>query len=86
VDAKFNIHGSLEREQCGGAILGKVRPEKVKRIAHELVRRYPDKFTSNFEENKKIIVSYVNTPSVKLRNRIAGYVTRLVSLSEQENQ
>ncbi len=62
--------------------LGNVRPEKVKRIARELVKRFPDKFTTNFEENKKILSSIALIPSTRLRNSIAGYITRLVSISQ----
>ena len=65
--------------------MGNVRPEKVKRIARELLRRYPDKFTSDFEENKKLLESLVTTPSKRLRNTIAGYLTRLVVLSHSSN-
>ncbi len=64
--------------------MGNVRPERVKRIANELLRRYPDKFTCSFEENKNVIMSLADIPSVKLRNRIAGYITRLVSISKQK--
>ena len=63
--------------------MGKVRTEKVKRIAHELIRRHPTKFTINFDENKKIVISLANIPSSKLRNRIVGYITRLMTLSQQ---
>jgi len=62
--------------------LGKVRPERVKRIARELVRRYPDKFTTDFEDNKKLVESLVKVSSIKLRNRIAGYVTRLSAITQ----
>ena len=62
--------------------LGNVRSEKVKRIAKELLRRYPDKFTADFEENKKLVASLVSTPSKSLRNTIAGYITSLVVLSQ----
>ena len=62
--------------------LGKVRPERVKKIARELVRRYPDKFTTNFEDNKKLVKSFTNISSAKLRNRIAGYVTRLAIITQ----
>lgn len=65
--------------------MGNVRSEKVKRVARELIKRYPDKFTTNFEENKKILSSLVFVPSVKLRNSIAGYVTRLVAMSQQQS-
>lgn len=62
--------------------MGKVRPEQVKKIARELVSRFPDRFTADFEENKKIVETLIETSSSKLRNRIAGYVTRLVSTSK----
>jgi small subunit ribosomal protein S17e len=58
--------------------LGNVRPENVKRIARELVQRFPERFTTSFEDNKKLVEEYTNLSSTKLRNRIAGYVTRLV--------
>jgi small subunit ribosomal protein S17e len=61
-----------------GEELGKVRPQRVKRIAKELVRRHPDKFTTNFEDNKKLIETLIETSSIKLRNRIAGYITSLI--------
>ena len=62
--------------------MGKVRPERVKRIARELLRRYPDKFTADFESNKKLLDSLTKISSIKLRNRIAGYVTRLVAIAQ----
>ena len=72
--------------------LGNVRTEKVKRIARELVRRYPNRFTADYEENKRVLMALVNLPSKKLRHMIAGYVTSLVAASmvnkpsEEESQ
>jgi small subunit ribosomal protein S17e len=57
--------------------LGKVRTETVKRAARELIERFPEKFTSEYEANKAAVNEVLNAPSKKLRNRIAGYVTRL---------
>ena len=34
-----------------------MRPEHVKNAARELVELYPDKFTTDFQTNKKIIES-----------------------------
>lgn len=64
--------------------MGNVRSEKVKRIARELFRRDPSRFTADFEENKKLVESLVSIPSKRLRNTIAGYVTRLAVLSRSE--
>jgi small subunit ribosomal protein S17e len=57
--------------------LGKVRTETVKRAARELIERFPGKFTNEYEANKAAVNEVLNAPSKKLRNRIAGYVTRL---------
>jgi len=62
--------------------LGKVRPERVKKIARELLKRYPDKFTPDFENNKKLLGSLSKISSTRLRNRIAGYITRLVAITK----
>ena len=62
--------------------MGKVRPEKVKKIAKELLKRYPDKFTLDFESNKKALAALLTASTTKLRNRIAGYVTRLVAIAK----
>ena len=57
--------------------LGKVRIETVKRISRELIRRYPDRFSGEFESDKAAVNDLVITQSKRLRNRIAGYITRL---------
>ncbi|MHA1595996.1 MAG: 30S ribosomal protein S17e [Candidatus Baldrarchaeia archaeon] len=58
--------------------MGKIRPAYIKRLARELVRRYPDVFTTDFETNKRLVEKYANVPSKKVRNRVAGYIVRLV--------
>ncbi len=62
--------------------MGKVRPEKVKKIARELVKLHTDQFTTDFEKNKKALDSMATIYSSKLRNLIAGYITRLVVISK----
>jgi small subunit ribosomal protein S17e len=57
--------------------LGKVRTDTIKRISRELVRRFPDRFAGEWEADKENVNQLVTTQSKRLRNRIAGYVTRL---------
>ena len=57
--------------------MGKVRTETVKRAARELVERFPERFGNDFVSNKAAVNEVLNAPSKRLRNRIAGYVTRL---------
>ena len=62
--------------------MGNVRPEKVKKVARELFEKHPTMFTTDFEQNKKLLATMMSTPSKSLRNMIIGYVTRLVILSQ----
>ena len=64
--------------------MGKVRPDHVKRLAQELVERFPDKFTTDFESNKKLVDAFTNISSTKLRNRVAGYITRIQNQKKQD--
>ena len=57
--------------------MGKVRTDTIKRISRELLRRFPDRFTGEWEADKENVNQLVTTQSKRLRNRIAGYVTRL---------
>ena len=57
--------------------MGKVRQDNIKKIARELLRRYPEKFTADFGTNKKIVKSLTVDGSPKIKNKIAGYVTSL---------
>lgn len=70
-----------------GAIgLGSVRTEQVKRTAKELVKRFPDKFTRDFENNKHMVNSLVTGGTPKVRNQIAGYITRFLAAEAAEQE
>jgi small subunit ribosomal protein S17e len=59
--------------------LGKVRTEYIKRIAKELIRRFPNKFSSNFDENKRAVTMLLQGTTARVRNQIAGYITHVYS-------
>ncbi len=65
-----------------GAYVGKVRPAYIKRAAMALVEKYPDKFTSDFEHNKRVVGELLKTTK-RVRNRVAGYITRLIKRRER---
>jgi len=64
--------------------MGRVKTTLVKRSAEEFLERYPDRFKNKFEENKKRLNEVGDIESKKLRNLIAGYLTRLVILREKK--
>jgi len=64
--------------------LGKVKTEHIKRLAKELMSRFPDKFSTNFDENKRAVDALTQGATTKVRNQIAGYITRTISLTQAE--
>lgn len=55
--------------------MGNIRPTYIKRVAIELVERFPEKFTGDFDHNKKMVDELADVQGKSMRNRIAGYVT-----------
>ncbi len=66
----------------GGITLGKVKTEQIKRTGKELMTRFPSKFTSNFDENKIAVNTLTQGTTTRVRNKVAGYITRTVALSQ----
>ena len=58
--------------------MGRVRSTFVKTSASDIYKLGKEEFTTSFEENKKIVEKYAQIPSKRLRNTVAGYITRLV--------
>lgn len=56
--------------------MGSVRTEQIKRLAKELIRRFPDRFSNNFEDNKRMVDTLIQGATTKVRNQVAGYITR----------
>lgn len=56
--------------------MGNIRPTYIKRVAIELIKKYDDKFTNDFQHNKTMVAELTDVESITMRNRIAGYITR----------
>jgi ribosomal protein S17E len=50
------------------------------------MRRYPEKFSRNFEENKRMVGTLISGGTLKIRNQIAGYITRSMSAVMEETE
>jgi len=62
--------------------LGKVKTEQIKRVGKELMDRFPDKFTANFDENKRLVDTLTQGTTTRVRNQIAGYITSTISSAQ----
>ena len=64
--------------------MGKVRTVLIKNISKELISKYPDVFTTEFETNKRLLDKYLEVDSKHLRNRISGYIVNLLKIENRE--
>jgi small subunit ribosomal protein S17e len=48
------------------------------------MKEHKDEFKESFDENKKIVEKYTTVSNKKLRNKIAGYATKLTKKKEEE--
>jgi len=65
--------------------VGKVKTEHIKRLGKELMERFPDKFSRDFNANKHTVDALTEGATTKVRNQVAGYITRTISLSQGDS-
>lgn len=63
--------------------MGRIKTTLTKRNALKLYGLHKQSFKKNFEENKKLVEQFIDVPSKKLRNIIAGYITRLAKKDKE---
>ena len=63
--------------------MGRIKTALIKRITFELYKRFKDKFANNYNENKKLVEQLADVKSKKIRNVIAGYITKLKKNKEE---
>ncbi|MFW9829043.1 MAG: 30S ribosomal protein S17e [Candidatus Thorarchaeota archaeon] len=64
--------------------MGKVRTVIIKNVSKELISKYPNVFTTDFEKNKRLLDKYLEIDSKHLRNRISGYIVNLLKIKYKE--
>jgi small subunit ribosomal protein S17e len=65
--------------------LGKVKTEQIKHLGKELMARFPNKFTTNFDDNKRLVDELTRGTTTRVRNKVAGYITRTISLAQADS-
>ncbi|MDO8556264.1 MAG: 30S ribosomal protein S17e [Nanoarchaeota archaeon] len=57
--------------------MGRIRSTAVKRVGKKLFETNRDKLMKDFDQNKQSVAELVEYKSKKLRNVLAGYMTKL---------
>ena len=57
--------------------MGRIKTKLIKALTFRLLDTHGDSFTTDFNQNKRIMGELTDVESKKLRNTVAGYLTRL---------
>jgi len=58
--------------------MGSVKPSYIKNFAIDLLNKYQSSFGTDFEQNKLKVSEYTDIKNKTIRNRVAGYITRVL--------
>jgi len=72
--------------RSGEYSLGSIRQGYIKNSARILIQDYPDEFTADFETNKRLVEQYTDGTAKAVRNRLAGYLVRLVRMEQAKEE
>ena len=65
--------------------MGRIKTKLVKRYAALLIRDHKEELKKDFDDNKKIVEKFLELNSKKLRNVLAGAVTKAMRHTEDLN-
>jgi small subunit ribosomal protein S17e len=56
-----------------------IKPSYIKNLGTELLAKQRERFSNNFDENKQALATTATIESKRVRNRVAGYITRKIN-------
>ena len=57
-------------------VMGRIKSVAIKTLGNEIIEKHGKLFTDDFGKNKEILVTIKNIKSKKIRNVVAGYITK----------
>lgn len=60
--------------------------DKTRSLSEMILKRYPNAFSGDYEKNKEVLEGLAIIPSKHLRNHIAGYISKVLSGSEETEE
>jgi small subunit ribosomal protein S17e len=63
--------------------MGRIKTALIKRLTRQLIKEHSADMKKDFNENKIAVARFIDVPSKKMRNLIAGYVTRLMKAGQE---
>ena len=66
--------------------MGRIKGTIIKRSSRELIKVHSEKFSTDFSHNKLAVSDSVPGIQKKMRNSIAGYISRLVVRAQKQKK
>jgi small subunit ribosomal protein S17e len=63
--------------------MGRIKTQQIKSKGDDIYALYGKDYTTAFDQNKQLIVKHAEVRSKKLRNVLAGYMTRKAKKAKQ---
>jgi len=63
--------------------MGRIKTQLIKRLTFQLLKEYRPEFSVQFSENKAPVERHLTTASKRVRNSVAGFVTRIMRSKEE---
>lgn len=60
--------------------------DRVRRISEEMLQRFPNVFGTDYEANKEQLNKVAVIQSKMVRNKVAGYITKMNGRAAQEEE
>lgn len=64
--------------------MGRIKTKFIKRITNEVIEAHEKDLKKDFDENKVLVSKFTDVSSKKIRNIIAGYVTRIMRMKSKK--
>jgi small subunit ribosomal protein S17e len=61
-----------------------IKPSYIKSLGLELLAKNREKFSSNYEDNKQALATTAVIDSKRVRNRVAGFITRKINTKRHQ--
>jgi small subunit ribosomal protein S17e len=63
--------------------MGRVKSTPIKSLGDDIVRQHRDKLKTDFESNKKVLDGLMEIKSKRIRNIVAGYITKKMKVQKK---
>ena len=63
--------------------MGRIKTQLIKRTARKLFAKHHAEVKLAFDENKAVVTNFLQNPNKKMRNIVAGYLSRLFKQQQE---